>query len=108
MTPKYFTSFANSHIVPLMKMSDKPHCLLTEDLKNMQTDFLTLNVRSCSWQYSVQIFNNDCSPDEDKEIKTIGLILMLYLFMIFTSQDGIKCKLYERRLSMCVVELFTS
>ena len=68
MTPKYFTSFANSHIVPLMKMSDKPHCLLTEDLKNMQKDILALNVRSCSWQYSVQIFNNDCSPDEDKDI----------------------------------------
>ena len=51
-----------------MKMSDKPHCLLTEDLKNMQTDFLALNARSCSWQYSVQIFNNDCSPDEDKKI----------------------------------------
>ena len=68
MTSKYFTSFENSHIEPLMKMSDKPHCLLTEDLKNMQTDFLALNVRSCSWQYSVQIFNNDCSPDEDKEI----------------------------------------
>ena len=68
MTPKYFTLFENSHIEPLMKMSDKPHCLLTEDLKNMQTDFLALNVRSCSWQYSVQIFNNDCSPDEDKEI----------------------------------------
>ena len=48
-----------------MKMSDKPHCLLTEDLKNMQTNFLALNVRSCSC--SVQIFNNDCSPDEDKE-----------------------------------------
>ena len=44
MTPKYFTSFENSHIEPLMKMSDKPHCLLTEDLKNMQTDFLALNV----------------------------------------------------------------
>ena len=29
MTPKYFTSFANPHKVPLMKMSDKPHCLLT-------------------------------------------------------------------------------
>ena len=68
MTPKYFTSFENSHIEPLMKMPDKPHCLLTEDLKNMQTYFLALNVRSCSWQYSVQIFNNDCSPDEDKEI----------------------------------------
>ena len=68
MTPKYFTSFENAHIEPLMKMSDKPHCLLTEDLKNMQTDFLALNVRSCSWQYSVQIFNNDCSPDGDKEI----------------------------------------
>ena len=68
MTPKYFTSFENSHIEPLMKMSDKPHCLLTEDLKNMQTDFLALNVRSCSWQYSVQISNNDYSPDEDKEI----------------------------------------
>ena len=68
MTPKYFTLFENSHIEPLMKMSDKPHCLLTEDLKNMQTDFLALNVRSCSWQYSVQTFNNDCSPDEDKEI----------------------------------------
>ena len=27
MTPKYFTSFPNSHIVPLMKMSDKPHVL---------------------------------------------------------------------------------
>ena len=50
-----------------MKMSDKPHCL-AENLKNMQTDFLALNVRSCSWQYLVQIFNNDCSPDEDKEI----------------------------------------
>ena len=50
-----------------MKMSDKPHCLLTEDLKNMQTDFLALNVKSCSRQYSVQIFNNDCSSDEDKE-----------------------------------------
>ena len=47
-----------------MKMSDKPHCLLTEDLKNMHTDFLALNVRSCSWQYSVQIFNND----QEKEI----------------------------------------
>ena len=70
MTPKYFTSFENSHIEPLMKMSDKPHCLLTEDLKNMQTDFLALNVRSCSWQYSVQIFNNDWSPDEDKENNT--------------------------------------
>ena len=68
MTPKNFGLFANSHIVPLMKMSDKPHCLLTEDLKNMQTDFFALNVRSCSWQYSVQIFNNDCSPDEDKDI----------------------------------------
>ena len=33
MTPKYFTSFENSHIEPLMKMSDKPHCLFTEDLK---------------------------------------------------------------------------
>ena len=53
-----------------MKMSDKPHCLLTEDLKNMQTVFWALNVRSCSWQYSVQIFNSDCSPDEDKEINT--------------------------------------
>ena len=51
-----------------MKMSDKPRCLLTEDLKNMQTDFLALNVMSCSWQYSVQIFNNACSPDEDKEM----------------------------------------
>ena len=51
-----------------MKMSDKPHCLLTKDLKNMQTDFMALNVRSCSWQYSVQIFNNDCSSYEDKEI----------------------------------------
>ena len=68
MTPKYFTSFENPHIEPLMKMSDKPHCLLTEDLKNRQTDFLALNVKSCSWQDSVQIFNNDCSPDEDKEI----------------------------------------
>ena len=51
-----------------MKMSDKPHCLLSEDLKNMQTYFLASNVRSCSRQQSVQIFNNDCSNDEDKEI----------------------------------------
>ena len=27
-----------------MKMPDKPHSLLTKDLKNMQTDLLTLNV----------------------------------------------------------------
>ena len=25
-----------------MKMSDKPHCLLTEDLKNMQTHLLAI------------------------------------------------------------------
>ena len=49
-------------------MSHKPHCLLTDDLKIMQTEFVALNVRSCSWQYSVHIFNNGCSPDKDKEI----------------------------------------
>ena len=64
-----------------MKMSDKPHCLLTEDLKNMQTDFFALNVRSCSWQYSVQIFNNDCSPDKDNtytDRQTTQILLCLW------------------------------
>ena len=59
MTPKYFTSSADSHIVPLMKLSDKLHCLLTEGLKNKQTDFLALNlgraVGSIQYRYSTMI-----------------------------------------------------
>ena len=42
-----------------MKMSDKPHCLLTKDLKNSQTDFMALNVRyavgSIQYRYSTMI-----------------------------------------------------
>ena len=37
-----------------MKMSDKPHCLLTEDLKTMQTDFLALNVRLAVFSTDIQ------------------------------------------------------
>ena len=46
-----------------MKMSDKPCGVLTEKLKNMQTDFLAF------MQLAVQTFNNDCCYETNNRIK---------------------------------------